>query len=160
MPVKSFRDFLQEKARAADHDERRNRREEWVGAVERLVSEIRAWLKEADPEGILEVVEVRRQKLEQGLGAYEVPSLEIHLGDSLVRVTPVGRNVVGFIGPLGDVGVRAEGRIDITDADGIRKYILYRVLKDGEHWYVLDERYEISAFDRSRLEEIIQELMS
>jgi hypothetical protein len=66
---------------------------------------------------------------------------------------------VGVVGPQGDVGIRAEGRVDITD--GIRRHILYRTLKDAqEKWYALDERYQAAPLDRTRFEEILQDLLS
>src|SRR5258708_3711346 len=110
-----LREFLEKKAGEMSQDERRKRREDWLAAVGRLVAQLRAWLREADEKSLLEIAPLDVEKLEQGLGAYKAEGLRITLGDSAVQVVPVGRNVVGFVGDGGDAGVRAEGRVDITD---------------------------------------------
>jgi hypothetical protein len=155
----TFREFLDKQAKQQRHKERRERREEWVAAVGRLIERLRAWLAESDPDKVLDVVPIEVEKAEPDLGVYRVPGLRIGLGDAAVQVVPVGRNVVGTVGPRGDLGVRAEGRVDITD--GIRKSILYRTLRDGqEAWYALDEHFQAAPLDRGRLEGILQDLLS
>ena len=110
-------------------------------------------------DNLLDVVPREIDRAEEGLGTYRVPALKVGMGEAGVQVVPVARNVVGFVGPRGDVGVRAEGRVDVTD--GTRKYILYRTLQDGtERWYALDERFEAAPLDRPRLEAILQDLLS
>jgi hypothetical protein len=118
-------------------------------------------LDEADSEKLLTVYDQEYERLEQGLGMYKVSGLNVGLGDSLVKIIPVSRNVVGFVVPQGgtQVEVRAAGRVDISD--GIRKYTLYRTLSDGqEQWYALDERSRTTLLDRTRFEEIMQDLLS
>lgn len=155
----TFREFLEKQAEQQRHKERRERREEWTAAVGRLIDRLRAWLAESDPKQVLDVLPMETEIAEPGLGVYRVPGLKVSLGDAAVRVVPVGRNVVGLVGPQGDVGGRAEGRVDITD--GIRKYILYRTLQEGqENWYALDERFRAAPLDRGRLEGILQDLLS
>jgi hypothetical protein len=155
----TFREFLKRKAEEERQAERRQRRDEWVAAVGRLIQQVRTWLEESDPEHFLDIVPQEVEKVEQGLGLYKAPGLKIGVGDAAVRVVPVGRNAVGLVGPQGDDGVRAEGRVDITD--GVRKYILYRTVKDGqEAWYALDEEFKAAPLDRTRLEAILQDLLS
>jgi hypothetical protein len=155
----TFPEFLKKKAQEPQHTQRRERRDEWVAAVDRLINQLRAWLAASDPEQVLEVVPLHFEKGEPNLGVYQVDGLKIGVGDASVQVVPVGRDVVGLVGPRGDSGVRAEGRVDITD--GVRKYILYRTLKDGqEKWYALDERFEAAPLDQGRLEVILLDLLS
>lgn len=155
----TFQEFLERHAQQRQHKEQRARREEWIAAVGRLLGQLRTWLAEADPAGVLEVLPMEVEKAEPGLGIYRIPSLKISLGGAAVEVVPVGRNVIGTVGPQGDVGIRAEGRVDITD--GIRRYILYRTLNDGqERWYALDERFQATPLDRGRLEGMLQDLLS
>jgi hypothetical protein len=79
------------------------------------------------------------------------------VGDLSVQVVPVARYVVGSSKFLGD-GSQVTGRVDITD--GLRKYILRRIEKDGlECWEVLDERHGSTPFDREHLEAILQDLL-
>src|SRR5436190_1422248 len=121
----TFGEFLEKKRAQQSHSkERRERRDEWVTAVGRLIEQLRSWLTESDPAGVLDVVPIEIERTEQALGIYTVPGLKISLGEAAVQVVPVGRNVVGIVGPQGDVGIRAEGRVDITD--GVRRFILYR----------------------------------
>lgn len=155
----TFQQFLERHAQQQQHQERRERRNEWIAAVERLLNQLRTWLAESDPAKVLDVVPVEVERAEPDLGAYRISSLKISLGDGAVQVIPIGRNVVGVVGPRGAGGIRAEGRVDITD--GIRKYILYRTLDDGqEKWYALDEDFQAALFDRGRLEAILLDLLS
>ena len=150
----TFQDFLERQARQKSHTEWRARREEWIVAVGQLIEAIRTWLAQSDPEHILDVVPLAIERVEPNLGICTVPSLKIGLGAASVEVVPVGRNVVGLIGPHGAAGVRMEGRVDITD--GIRRYILYRLVKDGqEAWYALDEKFRAAPLDQRRLDEIL-----
>jgi hypothetical protein len=155
----TFREFLHQKAQEERESQRRERREEWTAAVDRLMKQLRAWLEQSDPEKVLELIPLEFDKAEQGLGLYRVPGLRISAGEASAQVVPVGRNVVGLVGPRGDAGVRADGRVDITD--GTRKYILYRTLAEGqEKWYVLDERFNPTPLDQGRLEAILLDLLS
>lgn len=156
--VLSFREFLDRKAREEDQNGLRKRKEEWIASVRRLVEQIQAWLQEADLDHKLEVTSFLPMKVEQGLGAYHALGLRITLAGSTVEVIPVGRNIVGAVGPRGDVGLRAEGRVDITD--GARKYMLFRTLGDRERWFVVDERYEASELERDRFLAILEDLLS
>jgi hypothetical protein len=155
----TFQEFLEKQAEQSHSKERRERREEWINSVGRLIGQLRAWLAESDPAGILDVVPIEIEKTEPGLGIYTIPGLKISLGAASVQVAPVGRNAVGSVSLQGDVGIRAEGRVDITD--GIRRFTLYRTLKDGqEKWHALDERFRAEPLDKSRLERILQDLLS
>jgi hypothetical protein len=155
----TFREFLRHKADEQRQPERRQRREEWIAAIGRLLDQLRAWLAESDPEHLLDVVQLELEKVEPGLGLDKAPSLEIGVGDAKVRVVPVGRNVVGAVDAHGNGGARAEGRVDVTD--GVRKYILYRVIRDGQdHWYALNEAFKATPLDRERLEAILQDLFA
>jgi hypothetical protein len=160
MATKTFQEFLKDKARGMNAEEVRKRREEWLAAVDRLMAQLCAWLKEADPEGLLTVVPFAVEKREEGLGFYQAPGLSIRMGADEVQVVPVARNVIGYVGPREEGGVRGEGRVDITDGSG--KYYLYRTLKDGERWYVLNEqRYgQPALLDKARFEAVLQVLLS
>jgi hypothetical protein len=154
----TFQEVLHKKAAEQQQPFRRQRRDEWIGAVGRLLDQVRAWLAESDPEHLLDVVPLQIQTIEPGLGVFNIPSLKIGVGDSSIQVVPVGRFALGVVGIRGGPGVRAEGRVDITD--GVRKHILYRILQDGqERWYVQVGDFEARPLDRSRLEDILQDLL-
>jgi hypothetical protein len=156
----TFREFLHKKTEEQQHPERRQRLDDWAVAVSQLINQLRTWLRESDPDGLLHVSTRLVQKFEPGLGAFSTPVLEIAVGDATARVEPVARNAVGVVERRGEPPVRAEGRVDITD--GSRKYILYRTIdKEGKDtWYALDERFEAAPLDRAKLEAILQDLLS
>jgi hypothetical protein len=154
----TFQEFLHKKAAEQHQHERRQRRDEWIAAVGRLFDQIRAWLAEADPDHLLDVVPLEVQSIEASLGVYNIPSLKIGVGDSSVQIVPRGRDALGIVGGPGGLGIRAEGRVDITD--GVRKYILYRSLQDGqERWFLLDQDFRPHPLDRARLEAALQDLL-
>ena len=154
----SFQEFLRKKSQQQDQISRRDRRDEWISAVARLLDRIEAWLREADPEGLLDRIPLEFNKAEKGLGAYKIQGMQIGMGDLSVQVIPVARNVVGSPRTMGD-GAQLAGRVDISD--GIKKYVLRRVLKDGaESWEVLDEHFGADLLDRTRLESILQDLLA
>ncbi len=154
----SFQEFLHRKAEEQGQSSARERRDEWIAAVDRLTRQIEGWLRESDPEGVLDLIPVTFDKAEKGLGPYKIDGLQVGVGELSARVVPVARNVVGSPRIMGD-GARLAGRVDITD--GIKKYVLRRVLKDGsETWEVLDDHFGAAPFDRDRLESILQDLLA
>jgi hypothetical protein len=155
----TFQEFLEKRAQEGHHRDRRERRDEWIAAVGRLLEQLQAWLAEADPAKVRDVIPIEVERAEPALGSYTIPGLKIRLGETAVQVLPVGRDAVGFVGPQGQGGTPVEGRVDITD--GVRRYILYRTRNDGEErWYALDERFQATHLDRGRLEGILQDLLS
>jgi hypothetical protein len=154
----TFREFLHKKAEEQRQPQRRQRRDEWIEAVCRLLDQIRLWLLDSDPDKLLDVVPIRVERAEPGLGAYDIPSLLIGVGDAKVQVDPVGRNALGFVKPRDSEELRAEGRVDL--AAGGHRYILYRTIQDGrDMWYALDDKFQPAPFDRARLETILQDLL-
>lgn len=158
---KTFREFLDEKALASPADDRKRRREEWVNAVDRLLGQIEGWLREADPDSHLEFEHPKLMKWEGGIGEYEVGSLRIRLGDTLIEVNPVARNVVGRVFPQGTTGeaIRAEGRVDLSCIGS--KYHLYRILgEDDDLWYARDEKLGDRFLTPDLLLDIVRDLLS
>jgi hypothetical protein len=166
MPL-DFQEFLKQKTAGSDIRERNRSRMEWVEALNRLHEQIRNWLRQADPEGLLEVVPYEIQRGESRLGVYDAPALKVRLNADEVDVLPVGRYAIGplsgetrkalpgIAGPDGP----AAGRVDITD--GEHKYMLFRDSKvDPDRWFVLTEGAKLEEFDRARLEAILQDLWS
>jgi hypothetical protein len=162
MPVKSLREFLQEKAKdRPDHEERNQRLQEWRGAVQQLLDQLQTWLREADPDGLLAFHSWEASAAEPSLGRYTVPVLLVKFFDDEVTIKPVARNAVGFVETGQGDRTRAAGRVDLIGRDGIDKYILYRVPVQGEYrWYLLDERFEAAPLDQPRFEAAMRDLLS
>ena len=99
---------------------------------------------------------------------YNGPALKIRLGINSIDVLPVGRYAIGPLslellkGIPGNAqrwGDLSGGRVDITN--GERRHLLLRSIEDGQdHWYTVGEPLSPAAFDRKRLEEIVQNLLS
>jgi hypothetical protein len=168
MPTK-FQEFLRKKTEGSAWKERKERRGEWLGALNRLFAEIRAFLREADPEGLIETVDYEVERVEERLGVYNAPALRVRLNTASADFIPMGlnlrkplslENLLGVPGNRSRWGDLAGGRVDITD--GERKHILFRSIQDGQdHWYVMTaERTGLIPFDRQSLEEILQDLLS
>jgi hypothetical protein len=156
----SFRDFLKAKADELGVRDRHRRRGEWLGAIHRLLEQMRDWLRESDPEGVLDIEPYEVSRTEQNLGTYDAPALKIRLGAGEVDVRPIGREVpfMAIRGASGDA-TTFSGRVDITD--GYRKYNLYREINQGKDlWQISDERNKFSYLNAESFERILQDLLS
>jgi len=159
-PKLSFQDFLRDKAEEFGIQDRHRRRREWVDAIQRLLYEIRGWLRLSDPKEILDVEQYTVTRTERGLGTYEAPALKIHLGPAEVDVVPMSREVP-FYAIKGASGTPTDfaGRIDITA--GLRKLNILREIRDGEEkWQIRDERNKFTYLDRERFVLLLQDLLS
>lgn len=71
----------------------------------------------------------------------------------------MGRDVRGSYRNDGGTECRYEGRVDITD--GLRKYVLYRIVDEGSQARVVGEDSgSPKRFARARLEAILWDLLS
>jgi hypothetical protein len=156
----SFAEFLRRKGEEFHVRERHGRRSEWLGAINRLYDQIREWLREADPEGLLDIVPYQVSRTEPILGTYDAPALQILLGPAEAQVVPMGREVrrYNLRGPS-DAATDVAGRVDITD--GLRTYNLFREKRRaGDRWQVCDERNRFTDLNRQEFERILEELLS
>ncbi len=139
----SFQEFLRQKAKGSDLRSRNRSRMEWLGALNRLFGQVRDWLRQSDPDDLLEVVPYEVECVEEGLGIYDAPALKIRLGTDSVDVLPVGRfvsknlaiqNLQLIPGNERRWGDLSGGRVDITN--GERRFQLLRSLEaEADHWY-------------------------
>src|SRR6202158_6179184 len=74
-----FQDFLHQLAQKhqAEVNSAKGEVEEWRAAIDRLFIQIRDWLKESDPKGLIEIEESQEEVREPGLGRYRVPRLNL-----------------------------------------------------------------------------------
>jgi hypothetical protein len=159
-PLPSFREFLKTKADETGVKDRHRRRGEWLGAIHRLLDQIRDWLRESDPEGVLDIEPYEVSRTEHDLGTYDAPALKIRLGAGEVSVVPMGRDVP-FMAIRGASGAATEfaGRVDISD--GFRKYNIYREVSEGKDlWQVRDDMNIFTYLDAESLGRILQDLLS
>ena len=106
-------------------------------------------------ESVLFIRKSRVYLREVRFGEYELPSLEIVLGDTEVKVEPQGRFNVGRLRTPDGGDFQVEGRVDITD--GSRRYVAYRVsVENGPVWYICDEDRRLV---RRWKDEVIQDVI-
>jgi hypothetical protein len=135
----AFSEFLQQQAKKHQAEVIAGKAtvEEWRTALEQLFTQIRQWLKESDPSGVIEVEEGQQEIREPGLGQYRVPRLNLRAFGKWIGVIPKARRTVGIAKPpRKSAPERAEGRVDITDE--MRRYVLYRFRQDGRDVWLID----------------------
>jgi hypothetical protein len=135
----SFKEFLQEQAKKhqAESDAAKGTIDEWRTAIEHLFSQMRQWLKESDPQGLIELEENQEDVTEPGLGRYHVPRLDLRLFGKWVGIIPKARRTVATANPpQKSAPERAQGRVDITDE--LRRYVLYRFREGGHDLWLIN----------------------
>jgi len=159
--MKPFVDFLKEQASKDPQHERDRARCEWVSSVERLIAQAQEWLEEADRHTkVLRLVVDENHSIEEDeLGTYNAPGLQIWIGEKVVEVRPIARNVPDGI-DQGRYLIPAQGLVEISN--GARKVRVYRIIKEREQdrWIIVDpDRNVVSELDRSTFEAAIQNLL-
>lgn len=140
-----FTEFLREKAAKEEAVSAAGKAvvDEWRTAIERLFAQIRGWLADSDPDGIIEIKQGEQELSEEGLGRYRVPRLDLRAFDKWIGIIPKARQNVGAARPpQKSAPARAAGRVDLTDE--VRRYVLYRYHEEGAEdvWLIDDFRWE------------------
>jgi hypothetical protein len=162
MIVASLKEFLAGEAEKlrTEQSEAMTKREEWIAAVDRLLTQIKDWLEQADEGRILIIQETSLPISEQGIGTYEIRCLTLGLGPREVRVKPVARFVASPLRSNGVINIpRAYGRVDMTN--GLEKYMLFRTEKEpSDRWSVIgQDSSRIERFDRNSFESAFKSLL-
>jgi hypothetical protein len=134
----ALKDFLQEQAKKyqAEADAGKATVAEWRSAIVALFGDIRKWLKNSDPDGVIEIEEVEQEIQEPRLGRYKVPRLNLRVFGKWIGIIPKACRTVGIAKPpRKGAPEHAKGRIDITDE--LRRFVLYRFQENGgDVWYI------------------------
>ncbi|MBY0521987.1 MAG: hypothetical protein K2R98_01225 [Gemmataceae bacterium] len=150
----TLKDFLQQEAekQRAEASSAKAVIEEWRVSIERLFAQMRAWLKESDPNGVIEIEESQEVVNEPGLGRYRVPRLDLHALGDWIAIIPKARRTIGkATPPQKTVPERATGRVDITNE--VHRYVLYRFQDNGrELWMINDLQSESKLLDQAAFE--------
>jgi hypothetical protein len=137
----TFTAFLREQAakQAAEVEQGKAIVDEWRAAIERLFDQIRGWLAESDPDGIIQIKQGEVELTEQGLGRYQVPRLDLRAFQKWVGIIPKARKTIATARPPQKAAAeRAAGRVDITDE--ILRHVLYRFpQEDGSDVWLIDD---------------------
>ena len=96
-----FTDFLREQAakKEAETKDAKSVVNEWRTAIEHLFDQIRTWLADSDPDGIIDITQREHDVSEPGLGRYSVPCLELRALDKWIGIIPKARKTVGSAQP-------------------------------------------------------------
>jgi hypothetical protein len=143
-----FKEFLHEQAlkHQAEAEAAKAAVAEWRAAINALFHQLRQWLKESDPDGLIEIEDSEQEIKEPGLGRYKVPRLNLQVFGKWIGIIPKAYRSVGIAKPpRKNAPEHAKGRIDITDE--LRRYVLYRFQENGSDvWYIdgLDHGHDIS----------------
>ncbi len=160
--MSTLQEFLKQRAEhlSASFPEKVKIQNDWIQAVDRLLNQIKQWLKDADPQAILDVFEESVDRRESGVGVYQVHSLRIRLEAQEVRVIPIARNVLGPVSSSGTIHKgRSFGRVDMTN--GVSKFLLFRTdVEPSDRWIIVDEdAYVPRDLDRGTFDAAMQSLL-
>lgn len=144
-----LRDFLlsRQQHEAANDIDWKERRRQWIGAIERLYQLVTDELLAASvPKSRVKVSRVEKKITEEHLGTYRVPELILNISGETVRFSPKGRNIIG-----------AKGRVDlIGELDAMTL-----VLEPDGHWSVVLARVprHVEVLDGKTLAEALRRVM-
>jgi hypothetical protein len=160
--MSTLQEFLKQRADhlRASSPERVRIQNEWIEAVDKLLKQIKQWLKDADLESILQVFEESVDRRESGVGVYTVHSLRIRLESQEVQVVPIARNVVGPVLTYDAIHTeKSFGRVDMTN--NATKFLLFRTQREPEDQWVIvnDENYLALRLDRNSFDQAMRSLL-
>jgi hypothetical protein len=112
MTMRSLIDKLKEQP-ATEDERRRQQKQEWLQALGQLFTDIEGWVKPAVDEGVLRISRSSTEVVEQDLGDYMAPILEIRARGLTLRFEPIGIRVVGVGAPGGHRLIGMRGRVDL-----------------------------------------------
>jgi hypothetical protein len=111
----------QEAKRLGVPDHRKNRVEQWLGALNQLFRQIEIWLAESVVSGAASISRLKTFVHEEAYGSYETDKLLISIAGSTISVEPMGAFVLG-----------ANGRVDLRGSNG--QQVVLILLADGWHF--------------------------
>lgn len=87
--------------------------EEWVSRIHQLYELVSDWLDEYRSQGTVEIATYDVDITEESLGTYQVPAMDIVVGNKKARLVPVGAIIIG-----------ASGRVDLRGPAGTSTFVL------------------------------------
>lgn len=160
--MSTLKEFLisQRDRTAEERDAVKQARAEWLTSLDRLMAQVRDWLKEADPDGEYLTIEEERHALdEERIGSYQAPGLSITLGATRVRLVPIARYVSGTFSDAGKFAIiRAYGRVDLTN--GIEKHLMFRERFGPDAWAIVEyQGFEKAPLNQATFEAALKALL-
>lgn len=154
MTMQDLIEKLKERPKTVDEhwDEQKGN---WLRALEQLFTTIEGWLGPAVKAGVLTTSRSSTDLIEQDLGAYQAPVLQISDGKLTVRLDPVGLRVAGVIVAGGNRHIGLRGRVDLVC--GPVRIPLVRTSSDD--WKALPLRGESRPLTEESFAEILGEVL-
>lgn len=149
-------EFLQQKAEGLQAQAAKNRESinEWREAVGNLFAGLVAWIKDADPSGLIRVDETRTEIYEPGLGPYDAPQLVIRALGTRITITPTDRLTVSTIRQSRSADPeRTAGRVELTD--GVTRHSFYRLADGSGGWFVVSTGAAPQPLTRQTFEQVL-----
>ncbi|QKJ31706.1 hypothetical protein HQ865_18685 [Mucilaginibacter mali] len=143
----TFKEFLEKKS----HDENRTdwtlRKQKWVSSVDRLFNDVSDWLSPFLKESLLKIDRKNIHVYESYIGSYDVPQLDIVIGNDLISLVPKGTLILG-----------AHGRVDIQGPKG--DAIILE--KDWNVWEIANktDKTKFYSFNKLAFEALVQHLIN
>jgi hypothetical protein len=97
----SLKEFLREQAAKEAAMARASKAvvDDWRSAIERLFGQIRVWLADSDPSGVIQIEQHEHEVREEGLGVYHVPRLDLRAFGKSVGIIPKAIRTIGTARP-------------------------------------------------------------
>lgn len=92
-------------------------REAWVAQVRLLYTQIEGWMQEFIQQDKAELTHGSTELVEDYLGRYAIPTLNIRVAEQHVALIPIGRIILGAYGRVDMEGVRGRVRLVLVDQD-------------------------------------------
>ena len=130
---KHFDDFLKKE------EEKKNpvidweaRKQEWINHLETLYKNISEWLEDYVASGKIKLEFSDYQLYEEALGSYNVRKLDIHLGNNIATLTPIGTFLIGARGRVDIKGMRNVIKLILVDKESKKPNISVRIVLSDE----------------------------
>lgn len=164
MSALSFKDWLTEQTRShAKEQEIAQKKEDWLNALYALFRQMREWLRQDDPQGVIKLQESFVELVEEEFGEYSAPSLRFDLNGHTAVAMPIARNVLGPSREYGpNASIRGIGRVDLLRAG--EKIHLFRIrdVQNQTRWVITRDDGSMTFEDLTResFESALQRLFS
>jgi len=134
---RDFEDFLSQKEKEAKATPQINwetEKREWLEYLDNLYKIFQEALKEYVSKGIVEISSDEIEITEEYIGTYKAPRMLICLAGEIIRLKPIGTNLIGAKGRVDISGPIGSATVVLVDSrmKGMRDHIKVKVYASGE----------------------------
>ena len=104
----TFKEFLREQAATVQASQAEIN--DWRISIDQLYAQIRIWLADSDPNGIIQIERREHEVKEEGLGSYRVPRLDFRALGKIVAIIPKAIHTIGLAQSPQNSACRARNR--------------------------------------------------